>query len=119
MPAASDDQLKTIETALHSVHTVITEIIRARNDAATRGDIDRMQALNGPFWDAYALQERLTALRTITETDALAPAIAAVKRRTETLDHEKAHLDSLVTALGTAATIIDAIAKVAAAVAKL
>lgn len=119
MPAASDAQLTTIDAALNAVHSVITAIIDARNDAATRGDIDRMQALNAPFWDAYALQERLTSLRTITETQSLAPAIAAIKRRTETLTHEKSHLDSLVAAVGTAATIIDDIAKLAAAVAKL
>jgi hypothetical protein len=119
MSASTSTQLDDIAAALVAVNAYIAKLQAAQHDAAVAGKMSLVQQLSGPFWDANSLEERLVGLRTITDIDALAGAVASVKQTTTTLNAQKKKIDAIVSAVGTAATVIGDIAAVVAAVAKL
>jgi hypothetical protein len=119
MPAATSIQLNDIADALRKLNAYIAHLQAAQHDAALAGNMNLVQQLSGPFWDANSLEERLVGLRTLTDLDSLNGAITAVKQTTGELNRQKRHINTLVKAVGTAATVIGDITAVAAAVAKL
>ena len=120
MPAvATQAQLNTISDALTKLNTYIADLQAAQHAAAVAGNMDLVQRLSGPFWDANSLEEQLVGLRTITEINSLSAAIAVVKQTTTTIDNQKNQIDALVKAVNIASTVINEIPAVAAAIATL
>jgi hypothetical protein len=119
MAAATPGQLNDIADALVKLNAYIANLQAAQHDAAVAGKMSLVQQLSGPFWDANSLEERLVGLRTMTDINSLKAAITSVKQTTATLNRQKTKIDAMVKVVGTAATVINDIAAVAAAIAKL
>ncbi len=119
MAAATPGQLNDIADALVKLNAYIANLQAAQHDAAVAGKMSLVQQLSGPFWDANSLEERLVGLRTMTDINSLKAAITSVKQTTATLNRQKTKIDAMVKVGGTAATVINDIAAVAAAIAKL
>lgn len=119
MLAATPAQLNNIADVIQKLNAYIADLQVAQHDAAVAGNIIIVQQLSGPFWDANSLEERLVALRTITDINSLNAAISSLKQTTHVLNQQKNQIERLVKAVDTGATVINDITVVVAAVAKL
>jgi bacterioferritin (cytochrome b1) len=118
-PAVTAAQLANINAAMTAVTTYINHLQAAQQTAANNGNLTQVQNLTGPIQDAIALQQQLVFLHSIPNLTALSVAITTANQTTATINHQKAQIDGWVKAINTAATVLNDIASVVAAVAKI
>ena len=108
-----------INSAIEAVQGYIETLKLALVAAANKGNSGLATRIESRCLDANALEESLTGMLTIDTIDDLKTAIGEVSQVTQTLDRQKIQIDSMIKAVGSAATVVDEIAAVSAAVAKL
>jgi hypothetical protein len=119
MSATTSGQNQDVSAAIDSVQDYIDTLQTALVQAANAGRNDIATEIESRFLDANALEEKLVGLLTITAVDSLKAAIASCQQTTKVLDQQKTQIDAAVKAVDTAATVLDDIAEIVAAVGKL
>ncbi len=117
MPIATNTD--DINGAIDAVQNYMETLKTALAAAANKGNQGLATRIESRFLDASALEESLTDMLTMDTIDDLKTAVGEVSQVTQTLDRQKSQIDSMIKAVGSAATVVDEIAAVAAAVAKL
>jgi hypothetical protein len=118
-PIVTAAQLANIASAMADVTTYINNLQSLQQTAANTGNLTEVQNLTGPIQDAIALQQQLVYLHSIPNLAALTVAVTTAKQTTATINNQKAQIDGWVKDINMAATVLNDIAAVAAAVAKI
>jgi hypothetical protein len=116
-PVVTPAQLANIAVAMNDVSAYISKLQGFQQTAASAGNLTQVQDLTGPIQDAIALQQQLVYLHSIQNLAALNAAITTANQTAATINNQKAQIDGWVKAVNVAATVLDDIAAVAAAVA--
>ncbi len=117
MPIATNTD--DINSAIKAVQEYIETLKIALAAAANKGNRGLATRIESRFLDANALEASLTGMLTIDTIDDLKAAVGDVSQVTQTLDRQRSQINSMINAIGSAATVLDDIAAVVAAVAKL
>jgi len=112
-------QLANIAAAMNDVTAYISKLQGLQQTAANAGNLTQVQDLTGPIQDAIALQQQLVYLHSIPNLAALNAAITTANQAAATINNQKAQIDGWVKAVNVVATVLNDIAAVAAAVAKI
>lgn len=116
-----DEQMLTddINSAIDAAQKYIDTLKAALTAAANEGNSGLATRIESRLLDANALEENLTGMLTIETAAELKTAVGEVSQVTRTLELQRGQIDSIVRAVGTAATVLDDISAISAAVAKL
>jgi Zn-dependent M16 (insulinase) family peptidase len=108
-----------INSAIDAAQNYIETLKVALAAVANKGNSVLATRLGSRLLDANALEENLTGMLTIATIEDLKTAIGEVSQVTQVLDRQKGQIDAMIKAVGSAATVMNDIASISAAVAKL
>jgi hypothetical protein len=118
-PVMTAVQLANIAAAMTKVSAYISKIQAFQQTAANTGNLIEVQNLTGSIQDAIALQQQLVYLHSIPNLAALNVAITTANQTVAMINIQKTRIDGWVKTVKTAATVLDDIAAVVTAVAKI